>query len=557
VRSSIILLFAITCITLCGCNIRQKSSKGSSKYFEEANEFYRNDSIDSAFYLYNQYVLDANNDFEKATAYRYMGDILWSIGDVHAAEESATEAIKILDTTNPKNYSELGYVYNLLGNVRLELQQYDDAISMFDIATRFSIDSNKNLVFEALNNKALSFQKKGAYSKAIAVYDSTLLLNPSDRATYARILHNRARTKWLQDPGYPVLPEYREVMQIRLDSQYNRGLNATYAHLSDYYEKISPDSALLYAKKMLQQAFLIQSPADRVEALDKIIRMGKLSELKSSYIEYKRLDDSLGLSRDTTKKIYALMRYDSQKNKIENLQLKSDAIKQKLFFYGSVLLAAIIITWLWSSYKKRRKRIRLEAEKAIHQSKLKTSQKVHDVVANGLYVIMNELEHGKIIEKNELITRIEGLYEKSRNISYEDDIYSSITEYDKQISLLLTSFASEQTKVVIVGNGPAFWKKVSSAQKQELELILKELMVNMKKHSQAKNVAIVFKQENNKGFINYTDDGIGFTPDHQFGNGLNNTVNRINSFNGEVNFGKSGNGGAAVAISFPLQSSKT
>jgi len=221
------------------------------------------------------------------------------------------------------------------------------------------------------------------------------------------------------------------------------------------------------------------------------------------------------------------------------------------------VLAAVIIIWLSLWYSKRRKRIKQESENAIRNSKLKTSQKVHDVVANGLYGIMNELEHSKAIDREPLINKIEVLYEKSRNISYEDIGSGKSIDYDNQVHQLLTSFANDQTKVIVVGNQPTYWNRISASQKHELQLVLNELMINMKKHSHAKNVVIVFKQEDNKGFINYKDDGVGFDSGSEFGNGLNNTVSRIKSLNGDVNFGKSEKAGVFIAISFPLESSKT
>jgi signal transduction histidine kinase len=169
---------------------------------------------------------------------------------------------------------------------------------------------------------------------------------------------------------------------------------------------------------------------------------------------------------------------------------------------------------------------------------------------------MNELEHSKKIEREPLINRIEGLYEKSRNISYEDIASVNDIDYDNQVHHLLNAFSNEQTKVFVVGNQPAFWSRITGSQKQELQLILNEIMINMKKHSHAKNVAIVFKQEDNKAFITYKDDGIGFPPGYKFGNGLNNTVSRIKSLSGEVNFGKSEKEGVSIAISFPLEPDK-
>jgi signal transduction histidine kinase len=151
---------------------------------------------------------------------------------------------------------------------------------------------------------------------------------------------------------------------------------------------------------------------------------------------------------------------------------------------------------------------------------------------------------------------IEGLYEKSRNISYEHISSNSSVDYDTQIHRILNSFANEQIKVIVVGNQPIFWINIIESQKHELQLILNEIMINMRKHSQAKNVVIVFKQEDNKGFITYKDDGMGFRSDFEFGNGLNNTVSRIKSINGEINFGKNENGGVSISISFPLESTK-
>jgi signal transduction histidine kinase len=265
------------------------------------------------------------------------------------------------------------------------------------------------------------------------------------------------------------------------------------------------------------------------------------------------LNDSLQLSRDTTRNRFALIRYDVQKSKADNLTLQQHVTKQRLLIYGLTAIAVIIIIGLSIWYDKRRKRIKQESENAIRESRLKTSQKIHDVVANGLYVIMNELEHGQLDDTEPLLTKIETLYEKSRNISYEDSLPgTSNADYDTQIHELLSAFSNDQVNVFVIGNQPAFWGKIGNTQKKELQFVLKEILINMKKHSCAGNVVIQFKQDNSTGFINYKDNGIGFPADFKFGNGLHNTVSRIRSIKGEVNFGKSEEGGASIAISFPL-----
>lgn len=489
-------------------------------------------------------------------AYRYMGDIQWEVGDLYGAQESATGVLKTLDTLNRKHHMELGYAYNLLGNASLDIKRYDEAIDLYNKAIHFFKGSDYML--EAMNGKATALQKKGEYVAAIAFYDSLFAQKPTNQKLIARIIDNKARTQWLADPAYPVLPAFWTALKIRVDSQHKAGLNASYAHLSDYYVKSRQDSALWYAQKMLETARENKSPDDILEAIDKLIKLSNSSVLMEQWFgEYKKLNDSLQLARDTTRYRFALIRYDVQKSKADNLVLQQHITKQRLIMYGLIAIAVLIIIGLWSWYAKRRKRIKQETENAIRNSRLKTSQKIHDVVANGLYGIMNELEHSNTLEREPLINKIEGLYEKSRDISYEDVSPTPSTNHDRQVHQLLNAYSDEQTNVIAVGNEPSFWSRINDSQKNELQLILNEMMINMKKHSEAKNVVIVFKADHNKAYISCKDDGVGFSPGFEFGNGLNNTVNRIKSLNGEVNFGKSEKSGASITISFPLQSSET
>lgn len=543
------ILFTTFILIFCRCSF--KKNDNAAIYDRKAYDYYNERKLDSAFYMYTQYVNSTNNILRKGVVYRYMGDMQWEAGDLHGAEESATGAIKTLDSLNKAHHAELSYVYHLLGNVHLDLRHYDEAVRMYNKAANFS--SDPDFILELMNGKAVALQKKGRYNDAVNVYDSMLLLKPADQSLVARIIDNRAKTKWLQNPGYPALPEYWYAKKIRTDSQYIRGLNASYAHLSDYYTKLNPDSALWYANKTYLQAQLIQSADDRLDAIDKLIRLDNAANSKHWYDEFKRLNDSIRLSRDTAINRFALIRYDSQKSKADNLELK----EQRLWLFGLIALAFVFIAWLRSRYNKRRKRIEHEAAISIKDNKLKISQKVHDVVANGLYNIMNEVEHSKELERESLLNKVEVLYEKSRNISYDDASFVDNAEYDKQIFLLLRSFENDQTDVILNTERQTFLDNLSSFQKQQLQLILNEIMINMKKHSKAKKVEIAFRQEDEKAVIVYNDDGIGFSDAHKNGNGLNNTVSRIESLKGEINFGKSNRGGALISMSFPLASSNT
>lgn len=564
------LLYSVVLGVLFSSGIRSQQPPAKDTDYDRGYYFFYYKKWDSAFLMFNRYINNPDDTLKKGKAHSFLGEIQWNIGDLYGAQQSLTDAISTLDARNEKHQEEIGYTYNMLGNVSLDLKRYDEAINFYDEAIK--IFTGTDYLLEVMNGKATALQKKGIFNEAIAIYDSMLRLKPANPLLVARITDNRARTKWLKEPGYRALGEFYAALKIRSDNQNSAGLNASYAHLSDYYAKQHTDSALWYAHKMYERAKENESPDDMLEAIDKLIRLSNSSVSKEYwYAVFKQLNDSLQFSRDTTRNRFALIRYGVEKTKadnlalkfeieqrkVDNLELQQGYTRQRFLLYALILLATFIITSLFAWYNKRRKRIKQEAENAIRESKLKTSQKVHDVVANGLYGVMNELEHNETIEMERLLNKIEWLYEKSRDISYEDTVTdNSGIDYKNHVHALLQSFSNEKTDVFIVGNEQTFWNQLTSNQKPQLQLVLNEIMVNMKKHSQATKVAIAFRLEDTTALITYKDDGIGFLSGMELGNGLKNTVSRIKSLNGEINFGKSDSGGASITISFPLHQSK-
>lgn len=521
--------------------------------FNRGEYFFYYQKWDSAYLMFEKYLGETNNPLTKAKSYSYMGEIQQIMGDMYGAQETLMKGIRLLDASKEQHREALAIMYNILGNISLDLKSYDEAINFFDKGFAL-LPVRSDYGIEMINSKAIALQRKGDYDRAVRIYDSLLQLQPTDQLMAARIIHNRARTKWLKNHSYNPTPDFHQSLKIRLDSSFLPGLNASYAHLADYYEKPYPDSALWYATKMYTIAKQNQSADDVLEAIDKLIRFNESSiEKEKWYAAFRRLNDSVQLSRDTTRNRFALIRYEVQKNKADNLALQQHITKQRLFIFGVSILSIGLLAGLWFWFRHRRRKLKQEAELSIRDAKLNTSQKVHDVVANGLYGIMNLLEHSVEIDREPLLTKVEDLYEKSRDISYEELVDADDANYDKQIHDLLDEFTTDQTKVFAIGNQPLFWNKVSGIQKRQVLLVLREIMTNMKKHSGAANVVIKFKDDNNTGTINYSDDGKGFPVDFKYNNGLNNTVNRIKSLNGEINFGKSDRNGASIAISFPLQ----
>lgn len=513
---------------------------------------------DSAFYYYYRASVSLADSGYKGTVLQRMALIQQGSGDYNGSIESATRSTALFDKRKSTNRTYLSYNYNLLATNCLNLARYDDAVRYYDSAFRYSDSSNLPVY---MNNKGVAYQKEKAYDKAVVLYEQALTDAAIDSVVYARVLSNLALARWLKDPGYRAVNEFHEARMLRTLKNDQWGLNASYSHLADYYAATKPDSALYYAKKMYAVALTLKSADDQVEALEKLTRLSSGVNLQTYFARYDALNDSISLARNAASNRFADIRFNFEEARANNLVLEKDnakkksrIVRQRNITYGIIAFFAMLGILGVSWYRKRKKLQELQTKNAIRESELKTSQKVHDVVANGLYSIMNEMEHSNIIERESLINKIEVLYEKSRDISYENiSAGTAITDHKKTVHDLLHSFANEKLNMFIVGNEQAFWNRITNNQKQQLQLVLTEIMINMKKHSQAGKVAIGFKTENTHALISYRDDGTGFPLNHQMGNGLKNTVSRIKSMNGEINFGKSDSGGASITISFPLQ----
>jgi len=520
--------------------------------YDKAFESREQGRIDSAFSYFNQakdLFLIQNDSLGAGKCLVNMGIISTDRGDYFGGQEISLNAIKYFDHTEKKQHPYIHSNYNNVGIACAKLADYPNALKFYNLAISYADKlSDVNLY---LNNKAKVYQDTKKFNESLKIYNQILLKNSDNPKEYARALSNLAKTKWLMNSNYNAEPEFLKALAIRLKQNDLWGLNASYAHLSDFYSDEKPKLALDYAEKMYRVAKSIKSADDQLEALQKLTTLGSPKKIKQYFKIYYKLDDSLQNSHNTAKNQFALIRYETEKSKADNLVLQKDNDGKR---YQIIILAIGIVLILVTGtvlYKKRKQRLELEAQNTIRENKLKTSQKVHDVVANGLYRIMSKLDNQETLKDNPIINEIEDLYEQSRDLSYERPRLQNQSFYE-QISGLLKTFASDDTKVIIIGNSASLWEKVSEQAKEEIEHILQELMVNMGKHSQASDVVIRFEQAQKKINIYYTDNGVGIKGEVQPNNGLTNTGTRIDAIGGTITFDTNVEKGLKISISFPV-----
>lgn len=545
----------------CSPDATGPASPVENPYYDQAYDYLDAGQADSAFLAFakaKDIFDEAGDSLNTANCLIQMAVTLTAEGDYFGAQETSLQAMDYLDAENPAHGVYLSANANNLGHATYQLQDLDRALAFYDQAIDFAADEATERIY--LNNKARALQEGQRHVEALAIYESIVEANRDHPVEYARSLTNLANTRWAHDSTYNPVPQLREALRIREERQDLWGLNSSYAHLAAYYERRKPDSALHYAAKRYAVARQINSADDQALAAYRLAKLAPPDEAVRYFETYKQLDDSIQLARSSAKNQFALIRYEVEKNKAENLRLENAntaqayaLARQRLLTVLAVIaaLAVALATAYWQ--RKRKQRLELETQNRIKDHQLQTSRKIHDVVANGIYRVMAEVENQPELDREGLLDRLEDMYEKSRDISYETEPEPvAHAPFHAKIGNLLRSFATDATKVVIVGNEPALWETVEDGTKYQLEHILQELMVNMRKHSGASNVAIRFALDGQAIAVHYKDNGRGMPEPLVRKKGLGNTENRIEQLGGRLTFENETGGGLRIVLAVPV-----
>ena len=558
----VLLLILFLLLYSCKKSQPDKVTLLNNSSHDKANEFRDNQISDSAFYYYNiakdEYLL--NKDSSKAAqATINMAIIQSNSGDYFGSIETSLEADTLL--AKKKDSIAKGFLaanYNNLAVASNNLKNYDEAEKFYKLALENAVKLKNKFIY--CNNIGDVLITKGEYQTAIPYLQTAL--KTTDSVDYARALNNWARAKYLENQNFNPLPFYNRALNIRSKGGNKLDLNSSFANLCDYYKDKDNRIALAYAKKMEGAAIAANSLPDRLQAFKRIIFLDS-KNYQINFQKFTSLNDEIQLEVNRAKNQYALIRYGVEKSKAENSILKVDQLEsQKKLIYLVIAVVGLITIIIFAnlSYKKRRKRLeqekellKQEKELEVKNTELKYSKKVHDVVANGIYQVMTKLENHLDISRDETLDDLEYVYNRSRNISYDNiknDDHSEV--FHEKIAKLLSYFNNDEVNTILIGNEVEVWEDISDFNKAEVYQILRELLINMKKHSKADRVTLRFERtfENVKVF--YSDTGIGINNETILKNGVRNMVNRIENIGGSITFETQTENGLEVNFSFPI-----
>ncbi|MDY0929921.1 ATP-binding protein [Chryseobacterium sp. CFBP8996] len=474
-----------------------------------------------------------------------MSKILTTKGNYFKAQDFSLKAKLLFDKTDTIQYYHIGDNFNNLGMIANNLRNYREARDFYNSAIEYSESEASKMILFA--NIANIYKEEKKYTQAIKVYNSIITkVEKVDSLMFSRILSNLSYIKWLDNNNYNPQPNILRALKIQIEINDKMGQNGSYARLSDYFKNKDPQKALRYAKFMQKIAQEVKSVDDQLEAIQKISIL-ESENFSTNFNHYVSLRDSIQNARNTDTNKFATIVYGVEETKLQNEENKNYILKQR---FGIGTLSLFLIGGFFY-YRKRKTRMQLESENKLKEQQLKTSKKVHDVVANGIYQVMTKIENQNDFNKEQALDELEFVYEKSRDISYENTD-SHDEKFNEKISKLVASFKNDEINTFTVGNQEETWETVTKSTQTEIYQIIRELLVNMKKHSEANNVVFKFEKINNLINISYADNGIGISDELIFKNGLSNTVSRIENINGKITFETKTEKGLKVNISFPV-----
>jgi signal transduction histidine kinase len=253
----------------------------------------------------------------------------------------------------------------------------------------------------------------------------------------------------------------------------------------------------------------------------------KLEVSNSPFIkEYLNFTDSINLAKDIRRNQfnYHVYQYEAKEKDLNKSKLQNERLLYLIIAIGLIFVALYFIL----KYKHRKEKIQ-----QIYNTETRISRKIHDEVANDVYHVMTRLQD-QPEENKTLLDDLENIYNRTRDISKENSTIDLRTNYQDLLIDLFLSYNSTDVNVMTKNLHQIDWNQLNDLKKSTMYRVFQELLTNMKKHSKASVVVFNFGTEHKKITVNYKDNGIGC--DIKKGNGLQNTVNRIDSINGTVTF---------------------
>ena len=570
VRSPIFILLLLFSIVSCqegtetiSSNLKKNETANSvlaKKLSGLGDTYYMDKKFDKAFYHYMKskdlFEIEKNDAFAAYNLIQ-LARIQQTFGDYNDSEETLTEALPFI-----KNNIEYQIAANnLFGISSKELKNYEDAIFFYNKILKTVNDPLLRVT--PVNNIATVYIEQEKYREAVA------FLEPISKSTIldtiphkkAIIIDNLGFVYYKDNAIAKGLALMNQGLAIRKKINDSYGSIESYLHLADFYKDRDHQKSKENALQAYEVATKYQSIDERLEALEFLMSYNMEKGVNSYAAVFVNLNDSIKTIRNNAKNQFAKIKYDSREATLENikykglraetlLQLETQKNEKYLLSFGLVVLLGGI-GFLIHYFKNKSKRELLIAS---YNTETRISKQLHDELANDVFYAMTFAQTQDLlnpIKKETLLDNLDKIYVRTRDFSKENSTIETGESFERNLKQMLSNYKCDSVEVIIKNGNSIDWSKIENEKKIALQRVLQELMVNMKKYSQANFVIIGFDSDQNNVIIDYSDNGVGFSEKLILKNGLQNAENRIQAVKGILTFDSQINKGFKAKILLP------
>ncbi len=529
-----------------------------------ADNYFKKNKFDSAFFYYNEtvFICSPTQDPENyVSALTRMASIQQNHEDYAGSETTITKALPYLKLV--KNQLNIWNLYTTLGVNYLNTFDYKNALLYHKKALQLNVTPNKKLASK--NNIGEVLMQSRKFYEALDLFlpleNNKKII--ADQKFYSCLLDNIGLCYHEIDNYDSSLDYLSRSLEIREKLKIPNELGKSYIHLAQLYELKNPSLAKKYmilSYKEFNKGNYIEG---RLSALKMIIKNSSGTELRTNSDIYINLVDSTYEVTQKAKNQFARIKYDSKREKEENLRLKTHKAENELklerqknrniISYIIIVLSLCLILILYYYLTSKANREKIEAA---YNSETRISKKLHDELANDIYHTMAFAENKNLSlaeNKEQLLNNLDAIYSRTRDISKENCTIITDQNYISSLKEMISGFSTLNINLILNGLDNISWNEVDKNKKITIYRVLQELLVNMRKYSNASLVGINFKQTEKNILINYTDNGKGIdTEKIIFKNGLYNVENRIHKIKGQIDISSSPNNGFKVFIKLPI-----
>lgn len=496
-----------------------------------------------------------------------------------------------------------------IGSFYIELKDYPRAVKLLSEGKNLlgELHNSKELL-KVYNNLGVANLKLGNNSVALENFKEKLRLDIelgiADKDF--NLYNNIGSVYYNENDLQNALINYLKSLSIQEKLGSKEIIVETNVNIGNvYFKRKAYVEAIGYYKKALIKA---ESSSNKIMLLQVLNNLSLCNSQLQKYDEalvynkqYIRLKDSI---EDTYKKAVAIKANFEEDQKEKELLVKDNMIAQvklknkeianerkTLLIFGLisvVVLITILFFAILRGNKEKRRTLMAQKDSLVHQQKVEELLKKQELKSIHAMIEGQEGERQRIArdlhDRLGSILSMVKVHFKSVENNVEELKVSNKNQYDKANQLLDTAVtevrqishdlasgvlskfgltaALEDLKETLEGSNQIEVEFVAygldDRLDNEIEItiyrIVQELVSNVLKYAQAKNITIQLMNSKNGLNVIVEDDGVGFdiNADKEFGMGFKNIASRVDALDGKLNIDSTINKGTTISIDIPL-----